>query len=153
MDLPSRLKPGPIFVKKHVRNKDEPLIEEAELMECNPTYAHVRLRSGRETTVSARDIAPRVESDTAVPKNNGETIIIDSDVSIDNVGDRNASIDDCVGDCGASINDKVVNESIDENSVRAQVDTASENVVPRRSTRVRKPVLRYGVVSYEWIFC
>ena len=67
-------------------------------------------------------------------------------MSIDNIGDRNASIDNCVSDRGASINDKVVNEFIDENSVSAQVDTASENVVPRRSTRVCKPVLRYGVV-------
>ena len=80
--LPSWLKPGPIFVKKHVRNKDESLVEEAELIECNPTYAHVRLSSGRETTVSVRDIAPRVESNTALPENSGETIFIDSDVSI-----------------------------------------------------------------------
>ena len=119
------------------------------MIECNPTYAHVRLSSGRETTVSVRDIAARVESNTALPENSGETVFIDSDVSVDNVGDRNASIDNCVSDCGASINDKVVNESIDENSVGAQVDTASENVVPRRSTRVRKPVLRCGVVPYE----
>ena len=136
--LPSWLKPGSIFVKKHIRNKDESLAEEAELIECNPTSARVRLSSGRETTVSERDIAPRVKSNTALPENSGETVFIDSDVSVDNVGDRNASIDDCVSDRGASINDKVVNESIDENSVGAQVDTASENV-PRRSTRVRKP--------------
>ena len=138
--LPSWLKPGPIFVKKHVRNKDESLVEEAELIECNPTYAHVRLSSGRETTVSVRDIAPRVQN-TALPENNGETIFIDSDVSLDNVGDRSSSINDCVSDRGASINDKVVNESIDANSVDAQVESASENVVPRRSTRDRKPVL------------
>ena len=146
--LPLWLKPGPIFVKKHVRNKDESLVEEVELIECNPTYAHVRLSKGRETTVSVRDIAPRVESNTALPENNGETIFIDSDVSLDNIGDRSASINDCVSDRGASINHKVVNESIDENSVDAQVESASENVVSRRFTRVRKPVLRYGVVPY-----
>ena len=134
--LPSWLKPGPIFVKKHVQNKDKSLVEEAELIECHPTYAHVRLSSGRETIVSVRDIAPTVESNTALPENNGETIFIDSDVSIDNVGDRNASIDDYVSDRGARINDKVINESIDENSDGTQSDTASENVVPRRSTCV-----------------
>ena len=90
--LPSQLKPGSIFVKKHVRNKDESFVEEAELIECNPTYALVRLSSGRETTVSVRDIAPRVESSTAVPENSGETTFIDSDVSIDNVGDRNVTV-------------------------------------------------------------
>ena len=147
--LPSWLKPGPIFAKKHVRNKDESLVEEAELIECNPTYAHIRLISGRETTVSTRDIAPRVESTTALPENNGETSFIDSDASIHNDGDRNASIDDWVSDRDASINDKVVNKSIVENPVGAHVDTASENVIPRRLTRVCKPVLRYGVVPYE----
>ena len=101
--LPSWLRSSSIFVKKHVRNKDESLVEEAELMECNPTYAHVRLSSGRETTVSVRDIAPRVESNTGVPENSGETIFNDSDVPIDNVGDRNVSIDDCVSDRGAML--------------------------------------------------
>ena len=121
-------------------------------MECNPTNAHVHLSSGRKTTVSVRDIAPRLESNIALTENRGETIFIDSDLSIDNVGDRNASIDDCVSDRGASINDKIINESIDENTDGAQVDSASENVVPRRSSRVHKPVLRYGVVPYERIF-
>ena len=86
-----------------------------------------------------------VECNTALPENNGETIFFDSHVSLDDVGDRCASINDCVSDRGASINDKVVNE----NSVEAQVESAPENVVPRRSTRVRKPVLRYGVVPFE----
>ena len=49
----------------------------------------------------------------------------------------------------ASINDNVVNASIDENPVGVHADTASENVIPRRLTRVCKPVLRYGVVPYE----
>ena len=44
--LPSWLKPGPVFVKKHVRNKDEPLVEEAELIEFNLSYAHVHLSNG-----------------------------------------------------------------------------------------------------------
>ena len=51
--------PGPIYLKKHVRtSKYEPLVERAELIEANPEYAYVRLRSGHETTVSLRDIAP-----------------------------------------------------------------------------------------------
>ncbi|KRZ14529.1 Uncharacterized protein T11_2006 [Trichinella zimbabwensis] len=32
--------------------------EEVELLEANPKYAHVRLTDGRETTVSARHLAP-----------------------------------------------------------------------------------------------
>lgn len=53
------LQPGPILVKKHVRNsKFEPLVEEAELLESNPHYSHVRLEDGRETTISNRHLAP-----------------------------------------------------------------------------------------------
>ena len=74
--LQSWLKPGPIFVKKHIRNKDDSLVEEAELIECNPTYAHVRLSSGRETTVSVRNIVSRVENNTALPENSGETFLL-----------------------------------------------------------------------------
>jgi len=57
--IPSWLKPGPIHVKRHVRNKDEPLVHEAELLEINPSYAHVCLKDGRDTTVSIRHLSPR----------------------------------------------------------------------------------------------
>ena len=59
--------PGPVYVKKHVRqSKYDSLVEEAELIEANPEYAYVRLKSGNETTVSIRDLAPfpREERDT-----------------------------------------------------------------------------------------
>ena len=49
----------PVLLRKYVRNsKYDPLVDEAELIEANPQYAHVRLSDGRETTVSIRDIAP-----------------------------------------------------------------------------------------------
>ena len=122
LTLRSWLRPSPIFVKKHIRNMDESLVEEAELIECSPSYPHVRLISGRESTISIRDIAPRVENNTELPKKSGETIFIDSDVSFHNVGGHDASIENCVADRGSSINDNVVNESIDENPVGAHVD-------------------------------
>ena len=51
--------PGPVLLKKHVRNsKYDPLVDEAELIEANPQYAHVRLQDGCEKTVSLRDLAP-----------------------------------------------------------------------------------------------
>ena len=56
--IPSWLKPDPIYVKRRVRNKDEPFVDEAELLEINPSYAHVRLKDERETTVSIRDLSP-----------------------------------------------------------------------------------------------
>ena len=58
--VPSWLaKPGPVFVRKHVRgSKYDPIVEEADLIEANPEYAFIRLKSSHETTVSLRDLAP-----------------------------------------------------------------------------------------------
>ncbi|XP_042903296.1 uncharacterized protein [Parasteatoda tepidariorum] len=52
--------PGPILMKNHNRsNKYQPMVQEVELLEANPGYAHVRLPDGRETTVNVRHLAPR----------------------------------------------------------------------------------------------
>ncbi|KAK3726270.1 hypothetical protein QZH41_003048 [Actinostola sp. cb2023] len=40
--------PGPIYVKRNVRNsKTDPLVDEAELLQANPHYAHVRYPDGQ----------------------------------------------------------------------------------------------------------
>ena len=53
------LTPGPVYLKRHVRaSKYDPLVDEVELLEANPHYAHVRLPDGRESTVSLRHLAP-----------------------------------------------------------------------------------------------
>ena len=57
--IPSWLKPGPIYVKRHVRNKHESQVDEAELIELNPNYAHVCMQDRRETTVSIRYLSPQ----------------------------------------------------------------------------------------------
>ena len=57
VSLASWVKPGPVYVKCHVYNKNDPLVEETELIEANPRYAHVRLNDGREINVSLRDLA------------------------------------------------------------------------------------------------
>ena len=50
--------PGPVYVRKHVRDKYDPVVEEMDLLNANPNYAVVRSLEGHEITVSARDIAP-----------------------------------------------------------------------------------------------
>jgi len=40
------------------QSKTEPLVDEVELLQANPSYAHVRFADGRETTVSTRHLAP-----------------------------------------------------------------------------------------------
>jgi transposase InsO family protein len=48
-----------VLVRRHVRpNKNDPLVDKADLLQVNPNYVVVRLPSGRETSVSLRDIAP-----------------------------------------------------------------------------------------------
>ena len=51
--------PGPVLLKRHVRtSKSDPLVDEVELLQVNPQYAHIRHPDGRETTVSIRHLAP-----------------------------------------------------------------------------------------------
>ncbi|KAA3675181.1 uncharacterized protein DEA37_0011386 [Paragonimus westermani] len=55
---------GPVLLKKQQRaSKYDPVVEEVELLDCNPQYAHVRLPNGKEETVSVKHLAPREEPD------------------------------------------------------------------------------------------
>ena len=48
----------PVCMRKHVRDKYDPAVEEMNLLHANQNYAVVRSPEGREVIVSARDIAP-----------------------------------------------------------------------------------------------
>ncbi|KAA3676054.1 uncharacterized protein DEA37_0003167 [Paragonimus westermani] len=55
---------GPVLLKKQQRaSKYDPVVEEFELLDCNPQYAHVRLPNGKEETVSVKHLVPRGEPD------------------------------------------------------------------------------------------
>ena len=48
-----------VLLKRHVRkSKYDPLVDEFDLIDVNPEYAHVRFSDGKESTVSVRDLAP-----------------------------------------------------------------------------------------------
>ena len=69
--IPSWVKPGPVYVKNHTRtSKNDPPVSSATLLHANPQYAHVRLPSGVETTVSIRDLAqkPVIEEAAHIPE-------------------------------------------------------------------------------------
>lgn len=52
--------PGKVLLRRFVRHsKNEPLVDEVDLLEANPQYAHIRHADGRESTVSIKDLAPR----------------------------------------------------------------------------------------------
>ena len=52
------LQKGPVLLLRFVRNKDEPLFDEVDLLDANPSFTHIRFPDGRESTVSTTDLAP-----------------------------------------------------------------------------------------------
>ena len=47
------------YLRRFVRSsKSEPLVDEVEIVHVNPKYANIRNLSGREMTVSLKDLAP-----------------------------------------------------------------------------------------------
>ena len=56
------LVPGPVLLRRFVRrSKQDPLVDEVQLIEANPQYAFIRYPDGRESTVSIKDLAPTGE--------------------------------------------------------------------------------------------
>ena len=46
------------LLKRHVRqSKYDPVVDEVELVDVNPYYAHIKFSNGKESTVSLRDLA------------------------------------------------------------------------------------------------
>ena len=124
--------PGSAYLKRHVRaSKYEPVVDEVDLVHTTPNYAVVHLPSGRETTVSLRDIAPC----------NSEEPVTDNDASVND--DRTIDV---------NLNDSEVIDNSRENEFSSS--PAPENLdnsfpeQPRRSNRARKAVDRYGAVPY-----
>ena len=61
---------GPVLMRRNNRtSKYDPLVDEVELLESNSKYAHVRLRDGREETVSIRHLAPIGHESVMVSEN------------------------------------------------------------------------------------
>ena len=71
--LPSwLLKEGAVLCRRHVRrSKYDPWCDEVELIEANPCYAKIRHRSGREQTVSLRDLAPLPSKELTLTESDG----------------------------------------------------------------------------------
>ncbi|XP_055490140.1 uncharacterized protein LOC129696344 [Leucoraja erinacea] len=65
--LPSWLtSPGPVLLHRYVRlNKNEHFVDEVELTDVNPSYATIKYRDGRQSTVSLHDLAPCPSSPSA----------------------------------------------------------------------------------------
>ena len=82
--------PGPLYIKCQVRtSKMDPLVDEVELLQANPHYAHVHYPDGRETTVATKHLAPKGHMEVAAPEHVAEEVEnLDLDV---NTPDREPS--------------------------------------------------------------
>ena len=115
-------------------------MEEAKLIEANIHYAHVRLGDGKEISVSLRDLAPSPKS-----------LIEQSSVT-----ENNDSADETVNCDFESTQSDLTNEKpADRDSVENNVESSTqktsfqENSNLRRSSRVRRPIVRYGNNIYS----
>ena len=125
------------YVKRFVRlSKNNPLVDEVELIYINPTYASVRYCNGREATVSICDFAPNSQSavDNALQSNE-----IHKDESHEYAD--NAELPEVSCDSESTVND-AVELADNESTVNDIVNSPAHkiNVGPRRSARNNKGV-------------
>ena len=128
--MPTWLRPGPVYVKCHVRNKGDLLVDEAKLIEANPQYAHVRFNNGRETTVSLCDLAPHPRQVNGDCNDLNKTFI-------ENIETRDCAQSDFL----PSTSDEPLNNN--EPSEATNTSTGETQSPLRRSSRLRRPVIRY----------
>ena len=120
-----------VLLRRFVRDKSELLCDVVELLMANPTYARVRRKDGKETTVSTSDLAPypRVSPTVDVDKANngeGESSVIDLPLASETEQDQRE-------------------ESLDKSdSVEANLFREEPTIGLRRSTRIRRAPNRFG---------
>ena len=121
------------------------------LLDANPSYAHIRLSNGHESTASTSDLAPS-------PVNHN----FDFDVSFDEPNMHNSTnipaveMNDLSHNISLPKEDGSATSPTVETSENVSFDTSPEVVVndisnvenlPRRSSRISQPPNRFG----EWV--
>ena len=143
------LQPGPVFIKRQVRSsKYDPLVDEVELLQANPHYAHVRYSDGRETTVAIKHLAPRGQEMTCQPpvtRNDNSGLIPESPGShIEDTADEPRDN----GRPNVEHGESTQNEQSPSIERQGMSQPAEENAAEsrlRRSTRTRRPVDRLNL--------
>ncbi|XP_077968093.1 uncharacterized protein LOC144422131 [Styela clava] len=126
--------PGPVLVRKFVRNKDDPLCEEVDLLDANPNFASIKYKDGRESTVSTQDLAllgctDKVSLYDESNKSKGVVIPIEQNIESEEVQ-----------------NTEIKNQPSTFEAEMTQVPVPSS---VGRPTRMRKPPERYGDWEYN----
>ena len=143
-----------------MRNKNDPYVDEVELLEANPNFAQVRFPDGRESTVSVSDLAP-------CPKTNKDTSDDSDSLSLESQEnatpaqpESNATVDEpLLFNSDSSTN---ASKSLFSNPDPAESQTSCRNdsyaLLPpptnptpaRRSTRTCKRPDRFGNNVYDY---
>ena len=127
VSLPSWMQPGPVLLRRFVRtSKNDPLVDEVELTDVNPTYARVRYTDGRESSVSLRDLAPCPPSSPFEPQLLQEPLPASDELPL----------------AQNSTTPQV--PEIQSEADNAEHVLLSKETGLRRSNRVSKPPARYG---------
>ena len=134
--------PGPVFMRRHVRTrKNDPLVDEVELIHANPSYAFIRHPDGRESSVSLRDLAPCPSGKT------GTDTIEPSSSSVENDDHPNPSLP-AVPETTEQLcfNDQEISEELNK-TVNSKGNESDRAV--RKSPRNRKKPERFGENVYD----
>jgi len=130
-------------------SKYDPVVEEIDLVHATPSYARVRFPTGRETTVSLRDIAPSRQAITCSPDGSGTLVNRAANAEASALPDASYA---CTRECdnGEAPDDSDFTNAGDSRlaEVPSPEMPVNDSVGVRRSTRQRKPVVRYGAVPY-----
>lgn len=142
------LEPGPVLMKRQVRSsKTDPLVDEVELLQATPHYAHVRYPDGRETTVATKHlVVPRRQEQTYQ-----QSVQSQSDFNFVSVPVATEEHTESKADDSPPI--RASNEGPSNLVPDPQppeppsIDSVDRNEVqlPRRSTRIRRPVDRLNL--------
>ena len=123
--------PGKVFLKRHVRSlKFEPLVDEVDLLEANPNYAHIRHSNGRESTVSLCHLAPLGSQPEVIIEHSQSNDFVHHD----NINEYNRPIDEPPNTENTPIEDIVETDGFKNFGTP---DKQSKQYV-RRSERVKK---------------
>ena len=138
--MPAWVKPGPVYVNCHVRNKNVPLVEEAKHIEANPYYAHIRLNDYREINAFLRDLARNPVAD-AMDDINLSSHRDDTKNTILTQSDNESS---SFSPPDITSNNQAAPNNADSTSSDAHCDTPNL----RCSSRICRPIDRYGNKIY-----
>ncbi|KAL7640101.1 UNVERIFIED_CONTAM: hypothetical protein RMT77_009515 [Armadillidium vulgare] len=105
--------------------KDDSLVEEVQLLEANPQFAHVRFPNGREDTVSIRDLGPTPNSTSLLNSSDKSAISSNENFPVEKIEEIGGS-----------------NDEPTQNTSKSAPNICQE---VRRSTRTKCPVNRLNL--------